>query len=650
MQDDELILQQLRENNPFKSHVSPNPFENTNPDLQQLNREISSEIEQLLRDKRRRPLDTLAGLILGGPGAGKTHMLMRILRRLKSNGWPAIFVNVRTFRNPDSVTQDLLSEVFISLTRKNTSKRSQFDMLMSEMINSYREHRRNDGFLDISKVDMKIYLARDMPGISKNFLKCLMMYIGSNEESDRTYILEWLRAGLDDEDSLRLGLPLRNLDNVTNAECESEAEKILLSLGLVLGYSKVPMMLCFDQLDAMPNEKELINAWGRIISFLVNNVGGMLPLAFMRPDTWNDKFSPVLDKAIVSRFNRKITMSECSIAQAQQLVRERLNHTFQNDGKESLEEKYNWLMERLRPKLIAGSSPRTVLELADATILNPPLPSITIEKLYAEECKKIHDEASSWPPNADHLTLALEVWLKSHEGFVLSPGDGKTVKFLGSYAGKKFMFIITASKSHFVMSAGLKRGISFMSEHPDGLCFYISERKLLKKTYKQANSYLREFETLGGKAVLLNDETRISWYAFMDLINQIDGGNVSIFTSSGNKQASREDLRALAGSLRLLDINFGTKSSKTKPLTPPQINAEIHKRPNFDENALIHELKNLLNASPIKLLAVDKTLNILAQRGFFVESEKFLSFAKSHREEFRVFQTKTETLIGLTEK
>lgn len=652
-ENNDLILEELRKNNPFRSRISPTPFENTNPDIQQLNRDVSEEIEQLLRDKRRRPSEPAAGLIIGETGSGKTHMLTRLLRRMKSYGWPAIFVSVRTFRNPDSVMHDLLSEIFISLAHKNFSKRSQFDMLLSEMMSIYSERRKIDGFTGIDKIDTKIYLMRDMPGIDRVFLRCLMSYLRAADETEKLYLLEWLREGLDEDDSLRFGLPARDTSSMNNAERENDAEKIIISIGRVLGYAKVPMIICFDELDAMPRETELIHAWGRVISLLVNNVSGVLPLAFMKPETWNEVFFPVLDHAVTHRLGNTIIMHPCSTEQAQQLVRERLKSAFPHNSKEELDEKYNWLMKRLEPKLTKGTSPRNVLKLADSVITQGDnIPRVekneidnTIRNTYDEIYSKIEAEASSWPPNADHLTLALEVWLKSHEGFELSQGDGKTVKFLGSYSGKKFMFIIAASKSHFVISAGLKHGISFLNAYPEGLCFYISERKLFKKTYKQANNYLREFESLGGKAVLLDEESRVSWYAFMDLINQIDGGNVSIFTSSGNKQASREDLRELAGSLRLLDIDF-KKSGHTAKNPPVNHNVNL----DFDEKNLMRELMKILDTSPMKLLAIDKTLNILAQRGIFVESEKFLSFAKNHREDFRIFQTKTETLIGLTEK
>ncbi len=314
------IKEQLSKNNPFRYNVSLPPETNKSPDLQQLNADISGEIEQMLRDKRRTPSTPAAGLILGGAGAGKTHMLARILRKLRSHGWHAIFVTVKTFHNPESVLHDLLSDIIISLTLKGSGHRSQLDMLLSEMMNSYREQRAKDGFADIDKLNLRTYLMKDMLSIDKNFLNCMLGYLGTQDEAIRANIIQWLRSGLDEEDSLQLGLPFVDVDSMTDAGRENRARKILVSLGLVMGYARVPMMVCFDELDAMPHDKDIINAWGRVISFLVNEAWGMIPLAFMKPDTWNDVFIAVLNDAIIDRLRTKMTMKGCTIEQARQLV------------------------------------------------------------------------------------------------------------------------------------------------------------------------------------------------------------------------------------------------------------------------------------------------------------------------------------------
>ena len=49
------IRAQLVENNPFASSAAPNPWDNANPDIDSLNRDIVEHIDQLLRMKRREP-------------------------------------------------------------------------------------------------------------------------------------------------------------------------------------------------------------------------------------------------------------------------------------------------------------------------------------------------------------------------------------------------------------------------------------------------------------------------------------------------------------------------------------------------------------------------------------------------------------------
>ena len=94
-----------------------------------------------------------------------------------------------------------------------------------------------------------------MPGIDRLFLKAILFYLSTSDETVKADILEWLREGLDDDDSLRIGLPSRDVHSMDDEKCESMARKFLTSLGLILGYARVPMVVCFDQLDAMRDKK-----------------------------------------------------------------------------------------------------------------------------------------------------------------------------------------------------------------------------------------------------------------------------------------------------------------------------------------------------------------------------------------------------------
>ena len=235
--EDNRILKLIRENNPFMSSSSPLPWDNKNPDLPQLNREISEEIEQLMRHKRREPDLPLVGVIFGEAGSGKTHMLTRILRRLRSSGMFAIFVTVRAFRDPETVTQQLLSEIFISLKQIHSNNRTQFDILISQLMDLYNEHRRNDDFPVPDNADMRIYLAHDMPDVDKKFLRGIISYINTSDPLAQFEILDWLSIGLDDEDSMRLGLPSRNLETMTNARRE-QLKILYYRLGVFLHIQK----------------------------------------------------------------------------------------------------------------------------------------------------------------------------------------------------------------------------------------------------------------------------------------------------------------------------------------------------------------------------------------------------------------------------
>ena len=470
-------------------------------------------------------------------------MLMRILRRLRSNAQLAVFVTVKAFTAPSNVTQHLLTEIFNSLRQMHSNGRSQFDMVASEFMNAYSERRRSDGFDSIESLDTRVYIKKDIPNLDRNFLKCILLYLSASNEGVKMDILDWLQSGLDDEDSLRLGLPSRDTSLMSDARREQDAENVLISLGLMLGYAKIPMIICFDQLDGIKdkeNHRELITAWGNIISLLMNDLSGILPLCFMRAQTWNDVFLPILDEAVVQRVkNNLMTMKACSIKQAQQIIHDRVKLAF---GDET-EEIYNWLLSNLR--LTNGISPRDVIELANRVITSPDIPVTeseeilnTIMHVYGDEYKKIQAAPNSWPPNADYLTLALEVWLSSIEGFTVSATKEKYIRLAGLHGDKKFAFIVITAKAHATVSAALKAGMSFMNEYPGSECFYISEDKTHKKTWKQANDNLRKFENAGGYSLILDKDSRISWYALTALINRIDNGDVNLYLPSGNRPAT----------------------------------------------------------------------------------------------------------------
>ena len=644
MTDSISIQQKLRGNNPFASLSSPFPWENTNPDIAQLNRDVSEEIEQLIRQKRREPSVPLAGLVLGEIGYGKTHMMMRILRRLRNNEQPALFAAIKAFRNPKGVMQHLLSEIFINLKLTHSNGRSQFDMLAEGIAASYRERRLNDGFEDISRLDMRKYMARDIPRLDRNFLRCILLYLEAEDEFVRTDIIDWICDGLDDETSESLGLPSKDTSSMTEERREELAEKNLLSLGLVMGYAKMPMVVCFDQLDSMTSP-ELIGAWGEAAALLMNDLPGVLPLCFLKAATWEDNFRPVLDAAVVQRVEHmKMRMKGCSAAQARQLLHEKIASVFTDDT----EEIYQWLIARMENIIRDGLSPRKVIQLAGDAIDENHSPEDAIRTAYNEEAQKIRTVPQAWPPNSEHLALSLEVWLSSLEGFTVNRTDGKYIKLLGLHGNKKFAFIPLAAKGHSTVSAALKAGLSFMREYPGSECFYITEDKTHKKTWKQANENLRTFEAEGGRTVMLDKDSRVIWYALTALANRIDNGDVNIYSAPSSRTATRKDIIGFVRTLRLIDSQSLKFSPASVKYTPPSRNqkTEVY----YDDKLFSETLKGIIASSPMQLLAVDKAAELLSQRGIKAGRNEVIAFVKNNRESFRTFSSKNDTLITLADK
>ena len=640
MTDNE-IIKQLKENNPFLSPSSPLPWENSNPDLEQLSRETSDEIEQLMRTKRREPSLPLAGLILGASGSGKTHMLTRILRKLRKNGTKSIFVTVRTFKNPETATQHLLKEIFTSFNQIHSNGKTQFDIFVSEFLASYDEHRRNDEFehTDDTRANMRKYITLDIPRIDKTFLKALMIYIHYMNEKDpfkKIEILNWFSEGLDDEDSMQLGLPPRNLFEASDEKLEQEAEKILINLGLVLSYSKVLMIICFDQLEQLKYNQKLTDSWGNIVHLFMNDLSGFLPLCFISVETWNEYLLSALDESVLQRLkNNTMIMKACTAEQAKQLIFTKIKSAFE-DEKQS-EKIYKFLISKMKDTIKPGYSPRVVIELANETIKSleigkNPLPEDendtkkifeNVKEAYDDEYKKIEAEPDSWPPNTEQLTLALKVWLESFDEINYASSDLKSIKLTGTYVNqnKTFAFIIITAKSGFIATSGAKAGIRFLKENPDSSTYYIIEKQILKKSYVKTREQIEIFESQGGHVIMLDEKSRIKWYALTALINRVDNGDVNLYLQSGQRTATRDDLKDFVKTIKLLE-------SDTR-----------------DETELMKALQEIVETSPMRIISVNKIIESMQRKKIQVDSAKLLKFIQDNRQIFKTFKSQSGELL-----
>ena len=549
--NDSVIRSQLVAKNPFASSAAPNPWDNANPDLDSLNRTVVDHIDLLLKMTRENPAETFAGLILGEAGAGKTHMLKRVLRRIRESGEIAIFVTVRAFMDPESVMQDLLREVFISMGREHGDGKLQIDLLLEALDKAYRRDFREDALGGMARLEP---LQMKLDRVNNDFLRCLLLYASTEDASLKNDILRWMRGESDESFSEKLDVIACNWDEMTPAAQEKKARDRLLSLGHVLRYVRVPMLVCFDQLDGMTSE-DLLNAWGTAASLLINDVYGVLPLAFLRADTWEQRFSPRLDDAVRQKFlNHRLPMANCNLEQAKQLIKERIKAFFDDD--DEVEQKYQWLMARLNTTLKPGYSPRMVITLANQAIQEAGDGADAAHEVehalaeaYREECDKVASDPNSWPPNANHLLSALEMWLGAHPEIKVSRSADKYLRLSGKRSAEGLeapcAFIVMTTRHHRSAAAAISRGIKFLEENPNGFCCYVTDERALKgpENWKQVHELLGQFRALKGRTVVLQPDGRAAWYGLVAFQNKVCNGDVTLYPPSGGPRlATPEDL------------------------------------------------------------------------------------------------------------
>lgn len=549
--------------NPFLSAISHgDPWDNDVTDLETLNAETKTLIDKLLTARMQDMSTPLAGLFLGEAGSGKTHMLKRILSRALDEGNPAVLVNVRAFLNASGAKYDLFKEVVSCLKKQHRGGRTQLDMLMEKL---------NEVCLSMCKdtAGRIKTLRKEMPGVNIDLLKCFLCYSEHDDPIDKEDILLWLTGKTDEEDAKGLGLPqcvagidFDSTDSESCAARENYARGMLISLGQVLTLSRVPMIVCFDQLDGM-NGNELINAWGDAASVLINDAKGMLPLAFLRSDKWIGGFSKVLTDAVKQRFEgNKCMLRGCYLEEARQLLENKIRKTFDYDSDNEIEEKLNWLWKHkgLGVKIKSGYSPRLVIEMANNIIMrggvlpanDPPETQRkkdifdTLQKHYDNCVTGMKSSFAGAQPDAGILLSVLEKWLSVSGEFsnAVRPAAVKKKDYISLNAertvdGKivKCAFSVMTPGSANAASAAIRQCAAFLDQNSGGCCWYITDERTHQgparwKVFAQVRT---DFAQKGGRTIILGGNARANWYALAELIGKVNNGDIEYLDASDVK-------------------------------------------------------------------------------------------------------------------
>ncbi|MBU3916591.1 hypothetical protein KKA14_13745, partial [bacterium] len=576
MIDSEKKLEILKNNNPFISSSSGDPWGNPYPDVESINNHVFEFLSDIVRQKKKDLANGFAALVLGEAGSGKTHLISRLLKPNKTIGSNFLFSYIQPIEDSNQTYRYLLREIVVSLCRPvdRAGKYTQFDILLGCILKELltkkirlKKERAHSQKQFISKLDIDPLFYQKSKVLNSIFNNELIAKAGKNlllsqyADLDESFVtilflyripkyrvaaLGWLKGAILDERDNQL-LNVRDRHEMTGAALEQDARDILYSLGLILARYNQLLVVCFDRLENLET-KEHIRSFGKMVEFMVDYAQAMLPVAFFRGYLWEEKFRNTLNEHVVTRLEgNKILLKACDPKQAMEIIGSRLSYAFKNDiGDDFFPLNKEKLLDFYKRELL---SPREVIIEANRELRNR-LGDVSEEKLispseklfeeYLSQYRDLKKDPDQCPPDRERLRHTLILYLENiprESGFeVISIDAAKHEKECFDCVCKiKFknesildvVFIIDDSLHHASVNAKLKKGIEFLNINPVGKVYYIRERRCKfpgPNVWKATNKTLKLFRDNGGIALRLNQEQVAAWYALVFLQYKVKDG------------------------------------------------------------------------------------------------------------------------------
>ncbi|MBF0508841.1 MAG: hypothetical protein HQK57_07945 [Deltaproteobacteria bacterium] len=379
--------------NPFATNAIGDPRREVHlPDVRAINEKVSSPLVNLLHQIGRTPV--MAALVLGEAGFGKTHLIRRLISEEDRN---FVFAYVHPMKDHHRMYSTLLAAVTRALAGPVSGYPepgpTHFHLMAAQIIKAafddYIKGRRPGKAVTrlLAEAAGNPLILLKLPGVTGQWAGLLAEteeFISRRQLLDNRishltlrsilYLVDrpkraagrmWLSGEIPDDDHCRiLGLTIRDGDLTSEAQ-EARAGEILKTIGRLLAWHQ-PLILCFDQLENLDTEK-LVKGFGLLINDLVNQTENILPVGFVRPDTWNNVFTALLDRAPLERLKSNVyVLQGCNPDQARDIVRSRLDWAFQGARPAGADDFYPLDRQALEEAIGHRSlSPREVITIAN---------------------------------------------------------------------------------------------------------------------------------------------------------------------------------------------------------------------------------------------------------------------------------------------
>ncbi|MEH2083266.1 MAG: exonuclease domain-containing protein [Nostoc sp.] len=322
-----LMIEQLKQQpNPFSASRVDTPFQ-THPDYFATYRQEYLTLESILADiKLDSNRQSKGVVVIGEPGTGKTHLMMRLAdERLANNR----LLFIRQPNHPKAVLHHIYSRILESLVQ-SVGSATQLDYLIinsfykilsfrvtsqkdQEIIKALQDknlddlgaegtRRKHDYWQHIEKRIGEWWAGHySSGGFALAILKGIVKYCSYTDPRRKDIATRWLAANiLSAQETELVGLPNWGED-LSQEAFSLEAISVLAKLSIL----DEPLIIVFDQLEGLglSHNREILLNFGEAIKEIFTHVPNSLIILNMFPDRW-EQFQASFDNSIIGRVSQ----------------------------------------------------------------------------------------------------------------------------------------------------------------------------------------------------------------------------------------------------------------------------------------------------------------------------------------------------------
>lgn len=323
----QMMIEQLKQKpNPFSASRVDTPFQ-THPDYFATYRQEYLTLESILADiKLDSNRQSKGVVVIGEPGTGKTHLMMRLANERLTNNR---LLFIRQPNHPKAVLYHIYSRILESLVQ-SVGSATQLDYLIinsfykilsfrvtsqkdQEIIKALQDKnldslgaegtgRRRDYWQHIEKRINEWWAGHySSGGFALAILKGIVKYCSYTDPRRKDITTRWLAANiLSKEEAELVGLPNWGED-LSQEAFSLEAISVLAKLSIL----DEPLIIVFDQLEGLglSHNREILLNFGEAIKEIFTHVPNSLIILNMFPDRW-EQFQASFDNSIIGRVSQ----------------------------------------------------------------------------------------------------------------------------------------------------------------------------------------------------------------------------------------------------------------------------------------------------------------------------------------------------------